>query len=159
MVRVPGCRIIGLVALSMITACAGAQQAQRQQFKESALEPTTQPAQAQIGDFDGNWVGSGSNARAAFRNKCGNGPLVDLTIEDGAARAVFRITGRRSLSERPRTEVLPLSGAIDDHGRLELSHIQSDAIAVLSAHDGSGDGAWETRGLACHGAFRVRRRP
>lgn len=154
-----GFRFAGLVAFLLATACAGAQQAQRQQFKESALEPTTQPAQAQIGDFDGNWVGSGSNARAAFRNRCGNGPLVDLTIEDGAARAIFRFTVRRGMERDVRSEVLTLNGAIDDHGRLELSHIQSDAIAVLSARDGSGDGAWETRGLACHGTFRVRRRP
>jgi hypothetical protein len=159
MVRMLGFRVAGLVAFLLVTACAGAQQAQRQQFKESAVEPTTQPAQAQIGDFDGNWVGSGSNARAAFRNRCGNGPLVDLTIQNGAARAVFRITVRRRTDERPRTEVLTLNGAIDDHGRLEVSGRQSDAIAVLSARDGSGDGAWETRGLACHGTFRVRRRP
>ena len=159
MVRMQGCRVVSLVALFAITACAETQQAQRQQFKETAAEPTTQPAQAQIGDFDGNWVGSGSNARSAFRNRCGNGPLVNLTIQNGSARAVFRITARRRTDERPRTEVLTLNGAIDDHGRLEVSGRQSDAIAVLSARDGSGDGAWETRGLACHGTFRVRRRP
>ncbi len=152
-------RFICIVALFAIIACGEAQQAQRQQFKESAAEPATQPAQAQIGDFDGNWVGSGSNARAAFRNRCGNGPLVNLTVQNGAARAVFRFTVRRRMDERPRTEVLTLNGAIDDHGRFEVSGLQSDAIAVLSARDGSGDGAWETRGLACHGTFRVRRKP
>lgn len=152
-------KAICLSALLVITACAETQQAQRQQFRDSAAKPTTQPAQAQIGDFDGNWVGSGSNTRAAMRNRCGNGPLVDLTIQNGAARAVFRITVRSRMDERPRTEVLTLNGAIDDHGRLDLSHFQSDAIGVLSARDGSGDGTWETRGLACHGTFRVRRKP
>ena len=149
-------RFVCLVALFAITACGEAQQTQRQQFKESAAEPTTQPAQAKIADFDGNWVGSGSNARAAFRNRCGSGPLVELTIQDGAAKAVFRFTIRRGII---RSEVLTLSGAIDDHGRLEISDFQSDAMAVLSARDGSGDGTWEARGLACHGTFRVRRRP
>ena len=149
-------RFICLVALFAITACGETQQTQRQQFKESAAEPTTRPAQAQIGDFDGNWVGSGSNARAAFRNRCGSGPLVKLTIQDGAARGVFKFTTRK---KDVRSEVLTLNGAIDDHGRLELSDFRSDAIAVLSARDRSGDGTWETRGLACHGTFRVRRRP
>ena len=51
-----------------------------------------------------------------------------------------------------------LSGAIDDQGRLELSGFQSDAMAVLSASDGSGEGQWETRTLVCHGTFQVRRR-
>ncbi len=152
-------RFICLVALFAITACGETQQTQRQEFKESAAEPTTQPAQAQIGDFDGNWVGSGSNARAAFRNRCGSGPLVKLIIQDGAARAVFRFTIRRGMERDVRSEVLTLNGAIDDHGRLELSDFQSDAMAVLSARDGSGDGTWEARGLACHGTFRVRRRP
>ena len=155
----PNVRTVCLIALLVMTACGEKQQVQRQEFRDYAATPTTQPAQAQIGDFDGNWVGSGSNARRAMRNRCGNGPLIDLTIQNGAARAVFRITVRRRLDERPRTEVLTLSGAIDDHGRLDLSDFQSDAIGVLSAREGSGDGSWETRGLACYGTFRVRRRP
>ena len=152
-------RTVCLIALLVTTACGETQQAQRQQFRGSAATPTTQPAKAQIGDFDGNWVGSGSNARAAMRNRCGNGPLVDLTIQNGSDRGVFRFTVRRGLERGMRSEVVALSGNIDDHGRLELSDFQSDVVAVLSARDGSGDGTWETRGLACHGTFRVRRRP
>jgi hypothetical protein len=151
-------RVICLVALFATTACGEAQQMQRQQFEESAAEPTTQPAQAKIHDFDGTWVGSGSNARAAFRNRCGSGPLVELAIQDGAARAVFRFTIRRGMERNVRSEVFTLNGAIDDHGRLQLSDFQSDAVAVLSARDGLGDGTWETRGLACHGTFRMRRK-
>ena len=157
--RMFNAKALCVTGLLVITSCAETQQAQRQQFRDSAAEPTTQPVQAQIGDFDGNWVGSGSNTRPAMRNRCGNGPLVDLTIQNGAARAVFRITVRRRMDERPRTEVLNLNGTIDDHGRLDLSDFQSDVIGVLSARNGSGDGMWETRGLACHGTFRVRRRP
>ena len=152
-------KFVGFVALLVLTSCGETQEAQRQQFKDLAAEPTTQPAQAEIGDFNGKWVGSGSNARAAFRNRCGNGPLVDLTIQDGAAKAVFRFTIRKGMERGIRSEVLPLSGTIDDHGRLELSDFQSDVLAVLSARDGTGDGSWETRGLACHGTFRVRRKP
>ena len=85
--------------------------------------------------------------------------MVDLTIQDGAARAVFRFTVKWGMEQGIRSEVLTLSGAIDDHGRLELSNFQSDVMAVLSARDGTGDGTWETRGLACHGTFRVRRGP
>ena len=152
------CGFIVIAAVFAMTACGETQQAQRQQFRDSAPEPVTQPAQAQIGDFDGEWVGSGSNARAAFRNRCGYGPLVVLTLQDGAARATFKFTVRRRFDERPRTELLTLNGAIDDHGRLELSDFQSDVVAVLSARDRLGDGTWETRGLACHGTFKVRRR-
>ena len=154
-----GYRFVFLFVLFVMTACGETQQAQRQQFKDSAPKPTTRPAQAKIDDFNGNWVGSGSHARAAFRNRCGNGPLVDLTIQSGSARAIFRFTFRRGMDKGMRTEVLSLSGAINDHGRLVLSDFQSDALAVLSARDGSGDGSWEARGLACHGTFRVRRRP
>lgn len=152
-------RLVCLVALLAVTACGETQQAQRQQFKDLAAVPTTQPVQAQIGDFNGKWVGSGSNARAAFRTRCGNGPLVDLTIQDGAAKAVFRFTIQRGMERGIRSEVLPLTGMIDDHGRLELSDFQSDVLAVLAARDGTGDGSWQTRGLACHGTFRVRRKP
>ena len=159
MVRVLGSSIFSLVALSMITACVEPQQEQQPQLEESAADTSRQSAQAQIGGFDGRWVGSGSNARAAFRNRCGNGPLVEITIQDGAARAVFRLTVRRGMDRRPRTEVLSLNGAIDDQGKLELSGFQSDAMAVLSASGESSDGTWETRSLACHGTFRVRRRP
>ena len=154
-----GYRFICLVALFAITACVESQEAQRQRFKDSASAPTTQPAQAQIGDFDGNWVGSGSNTRPGLRTRCGNGPLINLTIQAGAASAVFRFTIRRGLEKGVRSEVLPLRGAIDDHGRLQLSDFQSDVVGVLSARNGSGDGSWETRGLACHGTFRVRRGP
>jgi hypothetical protein len=157
MVRMLGSRIVCLVALSMITACVEPQQEQPQ-LEESAAETSTQPAQAQTGDFDGRWVGSGSNARAAFRNRCGNGPLVDLTIQDGSARAVFSFTVRRRTDRRPRREVLSLSGAVEGQGKLVLSGFQSEAMAVLSASGEPSDGTWDTRRLACHGTFRVRRK-
>ena len=143
-------RPIFLAALLAMTACGETQQAQRQAFKDRATKPVTQPVQAQIGDFNGKWVGSGNNARAAFRSRCGSGPLVRLN---------FQFTIRKGMERDLRSEVLPLTGTIDDHGRLELSDFQSDVIGVLSARDGSGDGSWETRGLACNGTFRVRRRP
>ena len=152
-------RPIFLAALLATTACGETQQAQRQAFKDRAAKPATQPVQAQIADFNGKWVGSGSNARAAFRSRCGSGPLVRLNIQDGAARAVFQFTIRKGMERDLRSEVLPLTGTIDDHGRLELSDFESDVIGVLSARDGSGDGSWETRGLACNGTFQVRRRP
>lgn len=152
-------RSILLTAFLVITACGEAQQAQRLQFKESAAKPTTQPVPAQLSDFNGKWVGSGSNARVAFRNRCGNGPLVNLRIQDGAVRAVFRLTIKKGKESGMRSKVIPMGGSIDDHGRMELSEFQSDVVAVLSAREGSGDGTWETRGLACHGTFRVRRRP
>ena len=152
-------RPLFLAALLALMACGETQQAQRQAFSDNTAKPATQPAQAQLGDFNGKWVGSGSNARAAFRNRCGSGPLVQLTIQDGSARAVFRFTIRKGMERELRSEVLPLSGTIDDHGRLQLSDFQSDVIGVLSARDGTGDGSWETRGLACNGTFQVRRRP
>ena len=152
-------RLIFLAVHIAIAACGQTEQAERQQFRESAPQPTTQPVLAKIGDFDGDWAGSGSIARAAFRTRCGGGPLVEVTIQDGAARAIFRFTVRRGMERDMRSEVLTLNGTIDDHGRLNLTDFQSDVIAVLSARDGSGDGTWETRGLACHGSFRVRRRP
>ena len=85
-------RSLVIAALLALMACGETQQAQRQAFKDRAAQPAMQPAQAQIGDFNGKWVGSGRNARAAFRSRCGSGPLVQLTIHDGSARAVFRFT-------------------------------------------------------------------
>jgi hypothetical protein len=152
-------RFLGLVALFTITACVKPQQEQQQQSAEPVVETSAQSSKAQSSKFDGGWVGSGSNARAAFRNRCGNGPLVEITIQDGAARAVFRLTVRRGMERRPRTEVLSLNGAIDGRGKLVLSGFQSDAMVVLSATGESSDGTWDTRRLACHGTFRVRRRP
>ncbi len=154
--RIPGA--LCLVALFAATACGQAQEEQRQRFREQAAETSTQPVQAELSAFNGTWVGSGRIARPAFRNRCGNGPLVQLDIADGRARAVFKLTSRRRMDERPRQTVLNLSGSLDDHGRLELKDFQSDVLGVLSARDGTGDGAWETRGLACHGTFSVRRK-
>ena len=148
-----------LAGLLAVAACAEAQQAQRQAFKDRAPQAATQPEQAQIGDFSGKWVGAGSNALAGFYNRCGNGPLVQLFIQGDEARAVFRFTVKKSTGRQLRSEVFPLNGTIDDHGRLTLSDFQTDVVAVLSARDGTGDGSWETRGLACYGSFQVRRRP
>lgn len=155
----PFYRPILLAALVATTACGETQLAQRQAFKERAATPVTQPAQAPIGDFNGKWVGTGRNALAAFRSRCGGGPLVHLNIRDGAARGVFTFTIRKGMERDIQSDVLPLTGTIDGHGRLQLSDFQSDVIGVLSARDGTGDGSWESRGLACHGTFRVQRRP
>jgi hypothetical protein len=84
--------------------------------------------------------------------------LVDLTIQDGSARAVFSFTVRRRTDRRPRREVLSLSGDVDGQGKLVLSGFQSEAMAVLSASGEPSDGTWDTRRLACHGTFRVRRK-
>ncbi len=149
---------VGLVALITITACVDPQQEQ-QQFEKSAAGTNTQSSQAQSGDFDGSWVGSGRRSPNVSRNRCGDGPLVELTIQGGTARAVFRLPVRRGRDQRPRTEVLSLNGGVDDQGKLELFGFQSEAMAVLLASDGSGEGTWETRTLVCHGTFPVRRRP
>ena len=156
--KIQGCKLVGLVALVILTACADAPRAQQQQLEEPTAETSTQPSQAPSGEFDGNWVGSGSNARNAFRTRCGSSPLVDLTIQDGSARAVFSFTVRRRTDRRPRREVLSLSGAVEGQGKLVLSGFQSEAMAVLSASGEPSDGTWDTRRLACHGTFRVRRK-
>ena len=153
-----GYRFVGLVALLTITACVGPQQ-QQDQIENSAAETYTQSSQARFGDFDGSWVGSGRRSPNVSRNRCGDGPLVELTIQDGAARSVFRLPVRRGRDQRLRTEVLSLRGGVDDQGQLELSGHESDAKAVLSASGGSGEGTWEFRSIACHGTFQVRRRP
>jgi len=150
---------ICFVALLATAACAQTTQERWQRFDASAAAPATQPVQAPIGDFNGNWVGSGRNALAAFRTRCGSGPLIQMTIQDGSARAVFHFTLRRGLERDLESIVVIMTGAIDDHGRLELSDFESLARAVLSARDGSGDGSWQTSGLACHGTFRVHRNP
>ena len=155
----PTPRAMSLVALFAVTACGSAHLTLGQQTPEPAAEPRTQAAQAQIGDFDGRWVGSGSNARASYRTRCGNGPLIDLTIQGGAARGVMKFFVRRALDNEVRSDVIPLTGAIDDHGRLDLTGHQATFTGVLSAEAGSGDGSWDVRTLACHGTFQVNHRP
>ncbi|MGI9383578.1 MAG: hypothetical protein ACR2PO_10520 [Methyloligellaceae bacterium] len=152
-------RAMRLVVLFAVAACGSTQLTTGQQANDPPLEPRTQAAQAQIRDFDGKWVGSGSNARNSFRLRCGNGPLVDLTIQNGAAKAVLKFFVRRTLDNDVQSHVIPLNGTIDDHGRMELSGYQASASAVLSAESGSGDGTWETRELVCNGRFQVNHRP
>lgn len=120
--------------------------------------PYRQSAQAQIDDFDGNWVGSGQIARPVFRARCGNGPLIELRIQDGTAKAVFKAFVKGKSKSGLKSHVIPLSGRIDGDGRLELSGYESAAMAVLSASNGSGEGTWEFRNLICDGTFRVRRK-
>jgi hypothetical protein len=62
------------------------------------------------------------------------------------------------MDRQRRTEVLSLNGAVDEQGKLVLSGFQSDAMAILSASGELSDGTWETRGLVCHGTFRVRKK-
>jgi hypothetical protein len=150
---------IGLVALLATTACAQSTQERWQQFDASATAPATPAVQAPIGDFNGNWVGSGRNALPAFRTRCGYGPLIQVKISDGSARAVFHFTMRRGLERDMESVVINMTGVIDDHGRLKLSDFQSLASGVLSARDGTGDGAWESSTLACRGTFSVHRKP
>jgi len=150
---------ICLVIFLATTACGETTQERWQRFDASAAAPATPAVQAPIGDYNGTWVGSGKNARPAFRTRCGYGPLIQLKIQDGSARAVFHFTRRQGLERDLESIVLNMTGAIDDHGRLKLADFQSLASAVLSARDGSGDGSWETSGLACHGTFRVHRKP
>ena len=152
-------RTIGLVVLFAITACGSTQLTLGQQAHEPAAEPRTQAAQAQIGEFDGRWVGSGNNARAAFRTRCGNGPLIELTIQNGSAKGVMKFFVRRPLNNEMRSDVVPVTGTVDDHGRLDLTGHQATFTGVLSVQSGSGDGSWDVRTLACHGTFQVNHRP
>lgn len=120
--------------------------------------PFTQSAQPQLDYFDGNWVGSGANARPIFRTRCGNGPLVEITIQDGATMAVFKAFVKGKARSGLRSHLIRLSGAIDRDGKLELSGYESSATVNLSASDGLGEGTWEFRKLVCHGSFRGRRK-
>jgi len=122
-------------------------------------EPPVQTAQAQTNAFDGNWVGSGRNARASARNRCGDGPLVELTVQDGEAKAVFKLTVPHSKNVGLKRHVFPINGSVDDDGALTLSGHQADATATLSASGEPSEGTWEIGSLACDGTFRVRRKP
>jgi hypothetical protein len=152
-------RTIGLVVLFAVAACGSAQLTLGQQTQGPAAEPRTQAEQAQTGDFDGRWVGSGTNARAAFRTRCGNGPLIELTIQNGSAKGVMKFFVRRPLNNEMRSDVVPVTGTVDDHGRLDLTGHQATFTGVLSVQSGSGDGSWDVRTLACHGTFQVNHRP
>jgi len=85
--------------------------------------------------------------------------LIELKIQDGAAKAVFKAFVKGRSKSGIQSLVITLSGAIDGDGKLELSGYESGVMAVLSASNGSGEGTWEFRNLACHGTFRVRRNP
>ena len=115
----------------------------------------TQSAQAQIDAFDGTWVGSGSNARTIFRTRCGDGPLVEMKIQKGAAKAILKTFAKGRARSGLLSRVIPLSGIINSDGKLELTGYESSATVDLSASDGLGEGTWEFRKLACHGSFRV----
>lgn len=128
-------------------------------FGDVIRGPLVQSAQAQSDAFDGHWVGSGRNAQVSSRNRCGDGPLVDMTIQDGAARAVFKLTVPKGLTSSVRMHVIPLEGSVSGDGKLTLSEQQSNATASLSAGSGSGEGTWEIGSLACQGSFQVRRKP
>jgi len=120
--------------------------------------PFTQSAQAQIRDFDGEWVGSGHIAWPIFRANCGNGPLIELKIQNGTAKAVFKTFAKGKAKSGLKSRVIPLSGRIDRDGKLELSGYESAAMAVLLASNGTGEGTWEFRNVVCNGTFRVRRK-
>ena len=128
-------------------------------FADVGRGSLVRPAQAQGDAFDGHWVGSGRNAQASARNRCGDGPLVDMTIQDGAARAVFKLTVPKGLTSSIKMHVIPMEGSVGSDGKLTLSDQQSNAMADLSADSGSGEGSWEIGSLACQGSFQVRRKP
>ena len=151
-------RAMSLAVLFAVAACGSTHLTLGQQAPAPA-EPRTQAAQAQIGDFDGRWVGSGRNARSAFTTRCGSGPLIELTIQNGTAKGVMKFFVRRPMNNEMRSDLIPVTGAIDDHGRLDLSGHQATFTGVLSAQSGSGDGSWDVRTLACYGTFQVRHRP
>jgi len=133
--------------------------------------PAPQSAQAGTDSFDGTWVGSGRIARPIFRSWCGDGPLVKMTIQDGAARAVFKAFAKGKARAGLRSYVITLTGVVEGDGALTLTGYEASATLALSARDGTGagtgagtgegtgEGTWEFRRLACYGNFRVRRKP
>lgn len=133
----------------------------------AAPPPAPQSAQAGTDSFDGTWVGSGRIARPIFRSWCGDGPLVKMTIQDGAARAVFKAFAKGKARAGLRSYVITLTGVVEGDGALTLTGYEASATLALSARDGTGDGTgegtgegtWEFRRLACYGNFRVRRKP
>ena len=82
-----------------------------------------------------------------------------MTIQDGAARAVFKLTVPKGLTSGVRMHVIPMEGSVGGDGTLTLSEQQSNATASLSAGSGSGEGTWEIGSLACQGSFQVQRKP
>ena len=131
--------------------------------RSAAPAPAPQSAQARSDAFDGTWVGSGRIARPIFRSWCGDGPLVEMTIQDGAARAVFKAYAKGKARAGLRSYVITLTGVVDGDGNgdgaLTLTGYEARATLALSASGGTGEGTWEFRRLACYGDFRVRKRP
>ena len=118
-----------------------------------------QLSQTQTGDFDGKWVGSGRRDPSLSRNRCGDGPIIELTVQAGKVAAIFKLSLRKAGQTTPNIEVIPLSGSVDDQGNMALVGSQSTAVGLLSAEDGSGKGTWEFKAIACRGSYQVRKGP
>ena len=116
----------------------------------------SQLSQVQTNGFDGQWVGSGRGSTGLSRNRCADGPIIELTVQAGVAKATLKLVLKKT--KEIDIEVIPLRGTIDDQGNMKLAGYESNVIGILSASEGSGEGTWEIMTYGCRGAFRVRKK-
>ena len=109
--------------------------------------------------FDGTWVGSGTIARPIFRTRCGNGPLIELTVKDGAAKAVFKAFAKGKARTGLKSHLFVLRGSVGTDGHLDLGTWDAEATFDLNAETGTGEGTWSFTRVVCDGPFTVRKRP
>ncbi len=113
-----------------------------------------QLSQVQTNDFDGQWVGYGRSSPNLSRNRCGDGPIIELTVQAGIAKATLKLVTQRA--QKIDIAVIPLRGTIDDQGNMKLAGYESKVLGILSASKGLGEGTWEIVTHGCRGAFELR---
>ena len=116
----------------------------------------SQLSDVQTNDFDGQWVGYGHSSPNSSRYRCGDGPIIELTVQAGLAKAALKFALKKT--QGIDIAVIPLRGKIDDQGNMRLAGYESQVIGVLSASKKSGEGTWEIVTYGCRGSFRLRNR-
>jgi uncharacterized caspase-like protein len=122
---------------------------------EEALTVTLPQAAALPADqFVGSWRGGGRLAAGSSRVKCGSGPIIELTVEDG------EISGQIKLivaTKRGDTTISRYSGGFEDNGNFKAS---GGGAVIDGSFDDDGitvSGTWNLPDMACKGTYRLTR--
>jgi len=123
---------------------------------EEALTTTMPQAAVLPADqFVGIWRGGGMLSAGSSRAKCGSGPIIELTVEDGEIFGVIKLIV--ASKKRGDTTISRYAGSIEADGNFKG---RGGGMVIDGYFDDDGrivSGTWNVPDMACKGSYRLTR--